>query len=178
MDIKICMVAAMDAQGAIGVSNTLPWKCPADMRRFRALTLGRVCLMGRKTAESLPKALRDRVNVVMTRDRTWTRPGFITVHDMRGVKRILKRYEQKELWIIGGGDLYRKFIAKADILHLSILNLTVPNPDTWFPVDGLSRFHGIHYVPVQDPMVDMYVLTPEQIPSTRNKPMNLVEVDS
>jgi dihydrofolate reductase len=133
--------------------------------------------MGRKTAESLPKALRDRVNVVMTRDRAWTRPGFITVHDWRGVRRILKRFNQKEIWIIGGGDIYRRYIDKADVLHLSILNLTVPNPDTWFPVDKLERFKGIHYAPIQDPMVDMYVLTPGLPESTRLKVPNLIEVD-
>lgn len=169
---KIVLIAAMDRNGAIGAHNQLPWRCPTDMRRFRALTMGRVCLMGRKTADSLPKPLRDRVNLVLTRDRTWSRPGFITVHDMRGVNKILKKFHQKELWVIGGGDIYRRFIKQASVVHLSIIDVDTPNPDTWFPVKALQRFKGMVLVPCTDPMVQMWVLTPDAPPTTHRAGSN------
>jgi dihydrofolate reductase len=156
---KIILIAAMDNAGAIGRDNDLPWRCPEDMRHFISLTTNKVVLMGRKTAESLPKPLKNRVNLILTRDIKYKRDGFITVNNMVDIKKILIDSGNAELWVIGGGEIYNKFISTADILHLSIIDTIVDNPDTFFPINKLSLFNTRYVTPCADPMINFWVLT-------------------
>lgn len=165
--IRVCIVAAIADDGAIGTDGMLPWHCPKDLKRFRLLTTGRVCLMGRKTAESLTKPLRDRVNMVLTRDRTWRKPGFITVHTAWDIKRVLKTLQQTELWVIGGAEIYRLFMPTAHVVHLTRLQIKVPAADTWFPMGLLRRFKGVYLEPSTDPKVQFWVLRPKALTPNR-----------
>lgn len=168
--MKIICIAAIAHDGAMGVNGVLPWHCPADLRHFKALTVGRVCLMGRKTAAGLRKPLRDRVNLVLTRDRSWSKTGFTPVYDMRGVKKILKDLDQEELWVIGGAEIYRRFLPKCDLVHLTVLDITVPNADTWFPVQALGQFQGVYAQTVVDPRVVFWTLHRTPTPTKRLVP--------
>ncbi len=158
--IDIYMVAAMDRNGAIGLNGGLPWDCRTDMRRFIQLTTGKVVLMGRRTADGLPKPLKNRVNLVLTHDRTWAKPGFIPVYNAHDIQVALLLADTKELWVIGGGFLYRKYIAQATTIHLSILDITIENPDTWFPVDYMeANFPNRKVIPSVDPRVNFWVMS-------------------
>jgi dihydrofolate reductase len=176
--IKIILIAAMDANGVIGVNNQIPWHCPTDLRHFRDLTIGRVVLMGRRTADSLKKPLRDRYNLVLTHDRTWARTGFHTVHTQRDIRRVMRRLKQSELWVIGGNTLYQKYLPRAHMVHLTTLQTQVEYTDqdtvTYFPVAGLRRFKGQYAQSTQDPAVVFWVLTPDDIQSGRSRPATAV----
>lgn len=153
-----CVIAAVARDGAMGIEGKLPWDCPEDMRRFVCLTSGKIILMGRKTAEGLPRALRNRINLVMTRDRTWSKPGFIPVHDMWDVRNHIKKHPVKELWVIGGAEIYKRFLPQAATVHLTMLDIDVPQADTWFPMDALDQFPGRVVQHGADPLVRYWVL--------------------
>ncbi|HEX4618712.1 MAG TPA: dihydrofolate reductase, partial [Steroidobacteraceae bacterium] len=76
----ISLIVAMAQNGVIGRDNALPWRLPADLRRFKEFTLGKPILMGRKTFEAIGRPLPGRANLVLTRDRDWRAPGVIPVH--------------------------------------------------------------------------------------------------
>ena len=174
---RVCLIAAVDQNGLLGLDGDLPWHCPADLRRFRYLTMGRVCLMGRRTAESLKKPLRDRVNLVLTRDRTWSRPGFHAVHNERDIQRALKKFQQHELWVIGGATLYTKYLPHADIVHLTVLATNIDTTDkqaVYFPMSGLRKFGGVHAATDVDPNVVFWTFTPHAIQTGRSKPASAI----
>lgn len=156
--IDIHMIAAIDTNGAIGSNNEIPWSCPADMRRFVHLTTGKVVIMGRKTAMSLKRPLKGRTNLVLTRDPKWHRKGFIPVHDAWDVRCQLKKAQTKELWVIGGGDIYRKYINQASTIHLTQLALTIDNPDAFFPMEGLDQFPSRYVIPTLDPRITFWTM--------------------
>lgn len=167
--LKVILIAAMDLNGAIGYDDDLPWRSPADLRRFRSLTLNKVCLMGRKTAESLPKALRDRINIVYTRDKGYQREGFVVCNNMAKVRKVLKAAGTNELWVLGGGEIYRKFIHRADLIHLTIMQVTVPHADTYFPTDKLDEFEGSICIACEDPLVKFWTFTRKPVGSSRDR---------
>ena len=78
----ICLIVAMAQNGVIGRDNTLPWHLPEDLKRFKAITLGKPILMGRKTFESIGKPLPGRTNLVLTRDRHWRAEGVVVAHSV------------------------------------------------------------------------------------------------
>jgi dihydrofolate reductase len=176
-NLKIVMIAAVDRNGALGSNGALPWVCPADLRHFRSLTLGKILLMGRKTADSLPKPLPGRINLVMTRSKDpYPRPGFITVRTWRDVRRVCTTHGHSEIWIIGGGQIYERYIRRADIVHLTMLDCTVPDADTWFPMRGLSKFKGCMVTPAKDPAVKFWVFTRDEVATGRKRPVGCMEL--
>ncbi len=156
---KIIIIAAMDKHGAIGKNNDLPWRCPEDMRHFVKLTHNKIVLMGRKTAESLPKPLKDRINLVYTRNPKYKLQGFITVNNLWEIKSQMVKNNKSELWVIGGGEIYSKFIKSAEILHISIINMVINKPDTYFPMDELDNFPVRYITPCKDPMITFWVMS-------------------
>jgi dihydrofolate reductase len=98
-------VVAMADNGVIGRGNGLPWHLPDDLRRFKALTMGHVMLMGRKTHESIGKALPGRRNLVLTRNPSWRAPGCETVHS---IGTALERAGEGTLFIIGGAEVFAR----------------------------------------------------------------------
>ena len=102
---QIVAVLAMAENGVIGLDNRLPWRLPGDLRHFKAITLGRPVLMGRRTFESLGKPLPGRDNLVLTRDRSWQAPGTRAVHSLD--EAIVAAGDAPELMVIGGAEVYR-----------------------------------------------------------------------
>jgi dihydrofolate reductase len=101
----LALIAAVAANGVIGRDGGLPWRLPADLRRFRALTMGHAIIMGRKTWETLPHALPGRQNIVVTRDRHYRVTGASTAPSIDDALRAAA--EPAPAFCIGGGELYR-----------------------------------------------------------------------
>lgn len=173
MSYKVYMIAACDRNGAIGKDNQLPWHCPQDLKHFAHLTMGKTLVMGRKTAESLGKPLRGRVNLVLTTDHTWHKPGFITCTSIDAVHRHMVCSGVGELWVIGGAGVYQQYIHQADTVHLTWLDLEVPDPDAWFPVEDLDQYLGNHAQTTEDPQVVYWTFERYGFGSSKTMPAHL-----
>ena len=126
----LSLVAAMATDRVIGVDNRLPWRLPEDLQHFKALTLGKPVIMGRKTYESIGRPLPGRRNIVVTRQRDWRADGVETAH---GVDEALSLAgDVDEVCLIGGAELYALALARADRLLLTEIDLTVAG-DAYFP---------------------------------------------
>ena len=112
----ITLVVARAQNGVIGRGGTLPWHIPADLKRFKALTMGSVMVMGRKTFDSLPGLLPGRRHIVLTRDPDWKRPGVEIAHD---VDQALSLAAGERLSVIGGADIFALFLPLAQRIELT-----------------------------------------------------------
>jgi len=126
----ISLIVAMAQNGVIGRDNALPWRLPQDMRRFRAFTLGKPILMGRRTFESLARALPGRLNLVLTRDRGWSAAGVVVVHSVE--EALAQAGASPELVAIGGAEIYRLVLPLARRIYLTRVHADVPG-DSYFP---------------------------------------------
>ena len=135
-DIKIALVVAVARNGVIGEHNGLPWKLPSELRRFREITLGHPCLMGRKTWEGLKGPLKNRDNIVLTRGPGINREGVLTVHSLEAGlaagRRLAAGRGVPWIMVIGGGELYRQALPLADRLYLTEVDMDAAG-DTSFP---------------------------------------------
>jgi dihydrofolate reductase len=128
--MTVRLIAALTRDRAIGTGGVLPWHLPADLARFKALTIGRTVVMGRRTAESIGRALPGRRNLVLT--RTGSAP-FRDQETVRSVGGALAAAGDGELYVIGGGEVYCLFLPYASKAHLTWVDATVPEADTFFP---------------------------------------------
>jgi dihydrofolate reductase len=126
----LVLLAALDRSGAIGRGNALPWKLPDDLQRFKALTLGKPLVMGRKTAQSLGRALPGRLNLVMTRSGA---VPFAGMQAVASLEEALALAGSSELMVIGGGEIYRLALPRAIRLHLTHVDTHVAQADAFFP---------------------------------------------
>ncbi|WP_299340875.1 dihydrofolate reductase [uncultured Pseudoxanthomonas sp.] len=131
--MRISLVAALDRHRAIGRDNDLPWRLPDDLKRFKALTLGKPVLMGRKTAESLGRALPGRVNLVLTRRGTVPFEGMRAVASVDEAIAVADAQGADELCVIGGGEVYALTLDRADVLHLTEVHTKVEDAHAFFP---------------------------------------------
>jgi dihydrofolate reductase len=125
----VSLIVAMAQNGVIGRDNALPWRLPEDLKRFKAFTLGKTLLMGRKTYESIGRPLPGRANLVLTRDKGWQAQGIVVVHS---VEEALARAAGTELVAIGGAEIYRLVLPFARRIYLTHVHADVPG-DTYFP---------------------------------------------
>lgn len=123
----IVLVAAMGRGRVIGQGGKMPWHLPGEMKHFRQTTRGQVVVMGRKTYESIGGALKDRTNVVVTRDPHYQAPGCEVVHSISS----LLEYE-RPVYVIGGEELYSQFLPYARRMVLTRIDGVFPG-DTFFP---------------------------------------------
>lgn len=129
----IVLVAALDRNHAIGKGNDLPWRLPDDLKRFKALTVGKPVLMGRKTAQSLGRALPGRTNLVLTRSGQAPFDGMRAVGSIDEAMQAACDESATELCVIGGGEIYALTLPLADRLHLTHVDTAVENADAFFP---------------------------------------------
>lgn len=129
------LIYARARNGTIGRNNALPWHIPADLKHFKALTLGKPMIMGRKTFESFPSPLPGRRHIVLTRDATWAREGAEVAHD---VDSALAMAGEGEIAVVGGAEIYALFEPLATRVELTEVDLEVegdahmpPLPPTW-----------------------------------------------
>jgi dihydrofolate reductase len=100
-------IAAVAANGIIGTGNDIPWRIPADWRRFKSLTMGQVLIMGRKTYDSIGRALPGRITFVITRDRMWRAEGVRAVTSLDDAFDQALKLEPQTIFVAGGGEIYR-----------------------------------------------------------------------
>jgi len=129
----ISLIAAMDRAGAIGKDNDLPWRLPDDLKRFKALTMGKPLLMGRRTAESLGRALPGRSNLVMTRSGAVPFDGMVAVQSLERAREIADSEDAAELCVIGGGEIFELALPMADALRFTFVDTVVAGADAFFP---------------------------------------------
>jgi dihydrofolate reductase len=108
MKARLSLLAAMASNRVIGRNNTLPWHLSADLKRFKALTMGQIIVMGRKTYESIGKPLPGRINIIVSRQPDFSVPGAIVTGSIEEALTACAPYQDKEIFIIGGSELYQQ----------------------------------------------------------------------
>lgn len=129
--MKVSLIVAMARNRVIGVKDKLlPWHLSADLRRFREKTRGHAVIMGRKTWEKFAKPLPDRLNIVISRDLNPSPPTLVA----RSLEEALSQVprDESEAFVIGGGEIYRQALQRADRIYLTLLDMEVEG-DTTFP---------------------------------------------
>jgi len=127
---RIALVAALAENRVIGRENRLPWRLSADLRHFKALTMGKPVIMGRNTWESIGKPLPGRSNIVLTRDPQYRAPGCRVVHSLEQALEAAAGHP--EVMVIGGAELYRQTLDRAHRLYLTLVKAQVDG-DALFP---------------------------------------------
>ncbi len=127
------MIAAIGAQNrALGKNNDLIWKIPGDLPRFKALTSGHVIIMGRKTYESIGRPLPNRTNIIVTRNTDFKIEGCLVVHSLAEALAEANLIEEEEIFVIGGGDIYKEALPFTDRLYLTLVH-DEKDADVYFP---------------------------------------------
>jgi dihydrofolate reductase len=138
--MKVSLIAAMDRNYAIGKGGALPWHLPDDLKRFKALTVGKPILMGRKTAQSLGRALPGRLNLVLTRSGQVPFAGMQAVASLEDARCIVDETGANALCVIGGGEIYALTLPIATHLHMTLVDTKVSGVDAYFPGFDASRW--------------------------------------
>ncbi|MES3019437.1 MAG: dihydrofolate reductase [Bacteroidota bacterium] len=128
--MKISLIVATDEQNGIGKNNQLPWHLPADLKHFKTLTTGHPIIMGRKTFESIGKALPNRRNIVISRQSGYTAEGADVVSSLRDAFDLCE--DESEAFVIGGAQIFEQSLSQADILYLTVIHHHF-EADTFFP---------------------------------------------
>jgi dihydrofolate reductase len=131
--LSLTLVVAVAENGVIGNKGVLPWRIPEDLKRFKALTLGKPCIMGRKTWDSLPKRpLPGRTNIVVTRDHAFRADGAEVAHSFEGALGIAARGTPDEIMIIGGAAIFAAALPLAQRVELTDVT-AAPEGDAFMP---------------------------------------------
>ena len=128
------LIVAVDKNWAIGKENKLLVSIPQDMKFFRETTIGKVVVMGRKTLESFPggQPLKQRTNIVLTTDRNYSVKDAIVVHTIDELLEELKKYNNEDIYVIGGESIYRQMLPYCTLAHVTKINHAY-EADTYFP---------------------------------------------
>ncbi|ASY57120.1 MULTISPECIES: dihydrofolate reductase [Sinorhizobium] len=161
---KIVIVVAVATNGVIGREGDLPWRLSTDLKRFKALTIGKPVIMGRKTWASLGRPLPSRPNIVISRDLNFTAPGAEVASSLQEALDKARAHAAElgadEICIIGGGEIYRQSIDLADVLHVTEVQAEVEGDTRFPPIDpqifekvfeedlprGEKDSHAMHFV--------------------------------
>lgn len=135
----ITLVVARAENGVIGRDGGMPWHLSGDLKHFKAVTMGKPMVMGRKTFESLPRLLPGRRHIVLTRDPGWRAEGAEVVHDLAGAVAVA---DAPEIAVIGGADIFRLFLPLADRIELTEVHAS-PEGETIIPA-----FDSAHWRPL------------------------------
>ncbi|MDO3387420.1 dihydrofolate reductase [Gilvimarinus sp. SDUM040013] len=135
--MNIAMIVACGDANAIGKGNAMPWHLPADLQFFKRTTLGKPIIMGRKTFESIGKPLPGRLNIVISRNRQWQAPTGVavagSVDEAIDVARTRAPEGTAEVMVVGGEQIYRAALARADRVYKTEIDVTVEGADAFFP---------------------------------------------
>lgn len=134
--LMVSIIAALGRNRVLGKDNRLLWHISEDLKRFKTLTLGHPCIMGRKTFESifaiLGKPLPDRTNIVVTRDPQWKSDGVVVAHSVEDALAKAEELDKKEAFVIGGAQIYEQALLSADRLYLTLIE-DEKDGDAFFP---------------------------------------------
>ena len=147
MSVQISMIAGVAENGVIGSEQTIPWRVPSDMAYFKATTMGKPVVMGRKQYETVGRPLPGRTNIVITRQEGYQPEGVVVFHTIEAAldkaRAVAADDGVDEVMIIGGGELYAQLMAQADRLYISHIDLSPPGdvvfpaitPEDWTVID-------------------------------------------
>ncbi|HVG58887.1 MAG TPA: dihydrofolate reductase [Hyalangium sp.] len=135
--MRLSAIVAMARNRVIGANNQLPWRLPADLARFKRLTMGHTLVMGRKTYESIGRPLPGRTMVVVTRQHGYAPQGVKVAHSVDEALALAQGDD--EVFIIGGAELFAQTMNRLDRLYLTLIEREIPG-DTFFPEVDLSRW--------------------------------------
>lgn len=138
--MKVSIIVAMAHDRVIGVDNQLPWHLPADLKYFKAVTMGKPVLMGRKTYESIGRPLPGRTNIVVTRNKEWQADGVCVAGSLEDGLRAAGRAD--EVMIIGGAQIYGEALVRADKLYITEVDLNVKG-DAFFPAFNAEEWREV-----------------------------------
>ena len=148
--LPLSLIAALGENRVIGVDNSMPWHLPGDFKYFKATTLGKPIIMGRKTWDSLGRPLPGRLNIVVSRQADLVLEGAEVYPSLEAAvvraEEWAKEQGVDELMLIGGAQLYAQGLAQADRLYLTRVALS-PEGDAWFPVFDLNQWTLVSNVP-------------------------------
>lgn len=157
--MSISIIVAMDDNLAIGQDQQLLCHLPADLKRFKALTTGHTIIMGRKTFESLPHALPNRKNVVITSQQETQFPGCVICHSLE--EALALGQPEEELFILGGGQIYQQAISLADNLYITHIHHVFNKANIFFPAVDWSAWeetaHEAHPADEKNPYPYTYI---------------------
>lgn len=141
--VPIVLVVAVAENGVIGRKGQLPWRIPSDLQHFKAVTMGKPMVMGRKTFESIGNPLPGRTSIVLTHDTKWRAEGVLAGHSLEEVMKLASEAARKtgasEIAIIGGSTLFAETLPFADKIELSLVHAK-PEGDVFFPDYDKSKF--------------------------------------
>jgi dihydrofolate reductase len=139
----VVLVAAVAENGVIGNQGTLPWRLKSDLQHFKRLTIGKPVIMGRKTFESIGKALKDRTNIVLSRDLSVRAPGAVLATSLDAAFAFAGSDADKrgvgEVIVIGGSDVFEEAMVVADRLEITRVHAS-PQGDSYFPDIDMNRW--------------------------------------
>lgn len=160
----VSLIAALSENRVIGKNNDLPWRLPDDMKYFMEATSGHYVIMGRKNYQSLPEKFRplpNRTNIVITRSLGFSAPGCQVVHTLTDALEIARKANQKEVFIIGGAEIYTLSLPHAHRLYLTEIKAEVAG-DTYFPNVNLTEWKELsrrhHSVDAKHPFAFDFVI--------------------
>lgn len=138
----LSIICILGKNRAIGINNNLIWNIPNDLKHFKQITSGHPIIMGRKTFESIGKPLQNRKNIIITRNKNYKIKGCYIAYSLNeAIKEANNSCFNTEIFIIGGGEIYKQAICYADKLYLTIVEEEPKNADTFFP--DYSKFKNI-----------------------------------
>lgn len=140
--VCVSLIVAVAQNSVIGVNNTLPWHLPEDLKRFRALTMGHHIIMGRKTYDSLGRLLPGRTTVIVTRNKSYQVEGAVVAHSLE--EAIKACGSDDEVFLIGGAELYKDGLKRADKLYLTEIEASYEG-DAHFPAFDLSEWQLVEH---------------------------------
>ena len=136
----IAIIVATDKQGGIGKDNALLWHLPNDLKRFKSITSGHPIIMGRKTFDSIGKPLPNRINIIITQNKDLKIDGCVIVHTLKDA---LLACNGTDAFIIGGGSIYEQALEVADMIYLTLVDVTL-TADTFFTNIDENHWQLVH----------------------------------
>jgi len=146
--MKISIIVAIAENGVIGLDNKLIWRLSDDLKNFKRLTYGHFIIMGRKTYESIGKPLPGRTNIVLSRSKDFRAEGCMVLKSIEEALKYSIKMNQEEVFIIGGEQIYREILSKADKLYLTRVHAN-PEGDAFFPAIDFSNWEEIAHTSIK-----------------------------
>ena len=146
--MKISLIVAMANNRVIGLDNKMPWHLSADLKKFKSITMGSPILMGRKTYESIGRPLPGRTNMIISRNLDYQQEGCLVFNDLNTALETASQ-STKEVFIIGGSDLYKAILPLANVIYLTLINKDFQG-DTFFPEIDFNEWSEVAREDIKD----------------------------
>ena len=158
---QIALVVAAGENGVIGCDGAMPWRMPSDLKNFRRLTMGCPVIMGRKTFQSIGRALDGRLNIVVSRNASYQADGAVVAESLEEAIKIGRHAlvnENQSVMVIGGGEIYRAALPMADWIYLTRVQAS-PDGDTTFPKIDKNEWVEVSSEPLRQRECDQFAAT-------------------